>query len=80
MNCGSREPASQFRLKNWQSLEVLASSIRKKPASRKGAREAKKTVCVLCTASTDDVICGVCADKIRAEAVEQKRWEEKGGR
>jgi hypothetical protein len=39
----------------------------------------KKAVCVLCSEPTDESICGACADKVRAEAVEHKRWEEKGG-
>jgi hypothetical protein len=44
-----------------------------------GRTRDERNVCVLCAASTHDMICGACADKIRAEAAEHKRWEEKGG-
>jgi len=43
------------------------------------AHAAKKAVCVLCSEPTNELICDACADKVRAEAVEHKRWEEKVG-
>jgi len=50
-----------------------------KPLSASTGHAGRKAVCVLCAAPTEEVIRGTCADKIRAEAVEHKRWEEKGG-
>jgi hypothetical protein len=51
-----------------------------KPLLASPAHAVKKGVCVLCSEPTDELICGACADKVRAaEAVEHKRWEEKCG-
>ena len=38
----------------------------------------KKGICLLCSEPSDEMFCGACVDKIRADAVEHKRWEEKG--
>jgi hypothetical protein len=38
----------------------------------------KKGICLLCSEPSEEVFCGACVDKIRADAVEHKRWEEKG--
>jgi hypothetical protein len=38
----------------------------------------KKAICVLCSEPSDEMFCGACVDKIRADAVEHKRWEERG--
>jgi hypothetical protein len=38
----------------------------------------RKGICALCSQASDEMFCGACVDKIRADAVEHKRWEEKG--
>ncbi len=48
--------------------KVDASSV---PAGRKG-------IWAFCSEPSDEMFCGACVDKIRADAVEHKRWEEKG--
>ena len=48
--------------------KVSASSV---PGRRKG-------ICILCSEPSDEMFCGACVDKIRADAVEHKRWEETG--
>jgi hypothetical protein len=40
--------------------------------------EDRKRLCILCGKPSDKVICGACADKVSADAMEKKRWEEKG--
>jgi hypothetical protein len=50
-----------------------------KPLSVSPAQAGHKAVCIFCSVTTDEVISGACADKIRAEVVEHKIWEEKGG-
>jgi hypothetical protein len=51
-----------------------------KPDSAFPAHARKKAICVLCSEPSAEMICGACADKVRAAAVEHKRREEKGGR
>jgi hypothetical protein len=50
-----------------------------KPTSGFPARARRKAICILCCEPSAEMICGACADKVRAAAVEHKRWEEKGG-
>jgi hypothetical protein len=38
----------------------------------------RKWVCIICAQPSDAMICGACADKIGADALEKKRWDEKG--
>jgi hypothetical protein len=40
--------------------------------------EGRKRVCIICSKPSDEMICGACADKVSADALEKKRWEEKG--
>ncbi len=40
--------------------------------------EGKRRVCIICSKPSDEMICGACADKISADALEKKRWEETG--
>lgn len=40
--------------------------------------EDRKRLCILCGKPSDKVICCACADKVSADAMEKKRWEEKG--
>jgi hypothetical protein len=40
--------------------------------------EKRKYACVLCSKPADEMICGACADRVGADAVEKKRWEETG--
>jgi hypothetical protein len=35
-------------------------------------------LCAICAEPSETMICGSCADKIGADALEKKRWEEKG--
>jgi len=40
--------------------------------------EERKRVCIMCSKPSDEMICGACADKVSADALEKKRWEETG--
>ena len=40
--------------------------------------EGRKRVCIICGKASDEMICGACADKVSADALEKKRWEETG--
>jgi nucleotide-binding universal stress UspA family protein len=42
--------------------------------------EPKVARCVVCSCVADDLICAPCRDRIRAEALERKRRDERGGR
>jgi len=50
-----------------------------RPTSDFPARARKRAICILCCEPSAEMICGGCSDKVRAAAVEHKRWEEKGG-
>ncbi len=40
--------------------------------------EGTRRLCIICGKPSDEMICGACADKVGADAVEKKRWEETG--
>ncbi len=40
----------------------------------------KKHICTICGKHSDTVICHACEDKLRGEALDQKRGVEKGGK
>jgi hypothetical protein len=54
----------------------MISNENKVPASLVLA--GKMRICLLCSEPSDEMFCGACVDKIRADAVEHKRWEETG--
>lgn len=54
-----------------------AAGNAKKPL-RATAPEGKERMCVICSKPSEGMICGACADKICADALEKKRWEEAG--
>jgi hypothetical protein len=49
-----------------------------KRALKASGSEGKKRVCIICCKPSNEMICGACADKISADALEKKRWEETG--
>jgi hypothetical protein len=49
-----------------------------KRALKATGSEGKKRVCLICSKPSEEMICGACADKISADALEKKRWEETG--
>jgi hypothetical protein len=49
-----------------------------KRALKVAGPEGKKRVCIICSKPSDEMICGACGDKISADALEKKRWEETG--
>ena len=40
--------------------------------------KAEKNLCHICGKECDSYICGACADKVRAEALNKKKWEDRG--
>jgi hypothetical protein len=70
---GKGKPVVPDELAEPQTARLSAE----KPLLASPAPAVKKAVCVLCSEPTDELICGACTDKVRAEAVEHKRWEEK---
>ena len=47
---------------------------------KKEEKKEKKHVCSVCGKPSDSVICHLCEDRIRAEAIEKKHEIEKAGR
>ena len=38
----------------------------------------EKHLCHICGKESESCICEVCSDKVRAEALDKKKWEDKG--
>jgi len=83
--------AKNPRRENQGSEELKETWLVSPPSARKEERTdtsgrekktpgmtGKRRLCIICGKSSDEMICGACADKIGADAVEKKRWEEKG--
>ena len=49
-----------------------------KGALKAAGPKGRKRVCIICGKPSDEMICAACADKISADALEKKRWEETG--
>ncbi|MEK7881069.1 MAG: hypothetical protein AAB210_04140 [Deltaproteobacteria bacterium] len=47
---------------------------------KKEEKKEKKHVCSVCGRPSDAVICHICEDRIRGEAIEKKREIEKAGK
>jgi hypothetical protein len=89
--CGQSEPAGadsppsndskKFRAisppRNCKQERTEATEDEKRALSASGPK-GRKRVCIICSKPSDEMICGACADKVSAEALEKKRWEEKG--
>jgi hypothetical protein len=64
-----------------ETAELRTRPLKKENrVSALAARARKKATCIVCSGPSNEMICGACTDKIKAEALEHKRWEEKGGR
>jgi hypothetical protein len=63
---------------NARKTESAGMISNEKKVSASSVPGRKKGICVLCSEPSDEMFCGACVDKIRADAVEHKRWEEKG--
>ena len=61
--------------RNTESTDMISNE---KKVSASSVTAGKKGICVLCSEPSDEMFCGPCVDKIRADAVEHKRWEERG--
>ena len=44
----------------------------------KTVQKADKQLCHICGKESETYICEACSDKVRAEAVNKKKWEDKG--
>jgi hypothetical protein len=82
------ERANQGReeIKERQLAFPLIPPKEERPSASEGEKKSpdivedagKSRLCIICGKPSDEMICGACADKIDADAVEKKRWEEKG--
>jgi hypothetical protein len=63
--------------KTYKEERTDASGDEKRVLSAAGP-EGRKRVCIICCKPSDEMICGACADKISADALEKKRWEGTG--
>lgn len=86
-NRARRSGESGFRRGEGASGSHTGESLRKRRCGRSSGREespeydrpeGRRRLCIICRKPSDEMICGACADKVRADAVEKKRWEEKG--
>ena len=57
--------------------QTEATGGKKRSLSAPGT-EGKNRVCIICSKPSDEMICGACSDKVSADALEKKRWEETG--
>jgi hypothetical protein len=57
--------------------ELTGPSVSEQKASA-GSAGSGHQLCVVCAEPSETMICGSCADKIGADALEKKRWEERG--
>jgi hypothetical protein len=63
---------------NARKTESAGMISNEKKVSASSVLAGKKGICLLCSEPSKEVFCGACVDKIRADAVEHKRWKEKG--
>jgi hypothetical protein len=72
-----KEPCLDSPIRAREEESSAASTVEQKPLGVIGPAE-KRRLCIICGKPSDEMICGACADKIGADAVEKKRSEEKG--
>jgi hypothetical protein len=89
--CGQTEPSGtdspasneskKFRAvsppRNCKQERTEATGDEKRALSASGPK-GRKRVCIICSKPSDEIICRSCADKVSADALEKKKWEEKG--
>jgi hypothetical protein len=62
-----------------RAVSPLCLSVESAGAPGKGGRraEAKRPVCRICGRASEEIICQACVERLRGEALERKRKEEK---